>query len=483
MTHASLSVSEHSARAGVRAPELCRLTIVAQHTQVDLALPAEVPVALLIPGIVDLVAAHGRTNEFDHAVEQSEPSEWVLARVGQSPLSATLSLSEHGVRDGELLMLESAQHGAPQPLFDDIMYSVAAAGAESNRQWTPDSARLMGSVSAVFATLAGCFALLWDARAADDLLGAICALVLTVLFVAGGSVVGRVYQDTRSALVLGGCALPTAVTGGFLLVPDDVSWAHALMGTALAGAMAVTALRMSNAGLRLFTAATTIAVLLIPAELVGTLSDQPVQAIAAVLAGVALAAIAGAPRISMMLASLPLPGVPSPGSEATTDDDDAAALSFLELRERAAAARRSMSGIIIGATIVSAAAAITAAATGGSGIDWPATTLAATCAAVLMFRGRTYAAAEQAFTLIAGGLTVILGLLIDASLTAGYPLAVFGVAVVGALLALVLGIIAPNQTFSPPLRRAAELAEYACVAAVVPLVCWVAELYSLVRGL
>ena len=79
-------------------------------------------------------------------VEQSEPSEWVLARVGQSPLSATLSLNEHGVRDGELLMLESAQHGAPQPLFDDFMYSVATAGAEDYRRWTPDSARLAGSI-------------------------------------------------------------------------------------------------------------------------------------------------------------------------------------------------------------------------------------------------------------------------------------------------------------------------------------------------
>lgn len=482
MTHASLSLSEHSARAAVRAPELCRLTVIAQHTQVDLALPAEVPVALLIPGIVDLVATHGRTNEFDQAVEQNEPSEWVLARVGQSPLSATLSLNEHGVRDGELLMLESAQHGAPQPLFDDIMYSVAAAGAENYRQWTPNSARLMGSIAAVFAMLAGCFALLWDARAADDLIGAICALILTVLLVAGGSVIGRVYQDTKSALVLCGCALPTAVTGGFLLVPGEVSWAHALMGTALAGAMAVTALRMSNAGLRLFTAATAAAVLLIPAELVGTLTDQSARAITAVLAAVALVAIAVAPRISMVLAKLPLPGVPSPGSEAT-DDAEAAALSFIELRERAAAARLSMSGIIIGATIVSAAAAITTAAAGGSGTNWAATALAATCAAVLMFRGRTYAAAEQAYTLIAGGLTVILGLLIGAGVTAGYPLGVFGVAVVGAALTLALGVIAPNRTFSPPLRRAAEIAEYTCAAAVVPLVCWVAELYSLVRGL
>lgn len=482
MTHASLSTQNHPSRATVRAPELCRLTIVAQHTQVDLALPAEVPVALLIPGIVDLITTHGRSNEFDDVVEQSEPSEWVLARVGQSPLSATLSLNEHGVRDGELLMLESAQHGAPQPLFDDIMYSVAAAGADSYRRWTPGSARLMGSVAAVIATVAGCFALIWDARAADDIIGAVVSVVLTVLFVTAGSVVGRVYRDAESALVLCGCALPTAATAGFLLVPDQVSWAHALMGTALTGATAVVALRMSTAGLRVFTATTTIAVLLIPAELVGTLTSQSVQAITAVLTGVALATIALAPRISMMLAKLPLPGVPSPGAE-PGDDDAASALSFTALRERAANARRFMSGMIIGATILTAGAAIATAETGGGRVDWPAIALAATCAAVLMFRGRTYAGAEQAFSVIAGGFAILIGLLIGAGITADAPLAVFGAAIAVALLALVLGIVAPNETFSPPLRRAAELAEYACAAAVIPLVCWVAELYALVRGL
>jgi hypothetical protein len=66
---------------------------------------------------------------------------------------------------------------------------------------------------------------------------------------------------------------------------------------------------------------------------------------------------------------------------------------------------------------------------------------------------------------------------------ADLPLAAFGAAVVMVIAALVLGIIVPNQSATPPMRRAAELIEYAFVAAVLPLVFWVADLYSLVRGL
>ncbi|MBD0324432.1 MAG: type VII secretion integral membrane protein EccD [Aldersonia sp.] len=481
MTHAGTTIQENASRVSVRAPELCRLTIVAQRTQVDLALPAEVPVALLIPGIVDLISAHGRSNEFDAAGETTEPAEWVLARVGQSPLSATLSLDEHGVRDGELLMLEGAEHGAPQPLFDDIMYSVATAGADSYRGWSAGAARLAGSVTAAVATLVGCLALLWAAKGAENIVAAVVTFLITALFVTAGAVIGRLYQDTASALVLCGCALPTAATTGVLLVPAPLSWAHALLGTAFVGATAVTALRLSNAGLRLFTATMTGAVLLVPAELVGTLTSQPIQSIAAVLAGAALAVVAATPRMAMMMAKLPLPGVPSPGAEVDTDSDDQT-LSFAALSVRAANARRFMTGLVAGATVVAAAAAVTAAQTGAP-MDWPAIAFALVCAAVLMFRGRTFASAEQASTLIAGGVAILIALLVGAALTAGAPLAVFGAAMALTVAALALGIVAPTRTYSPPMRRAAELFEYACAAAVVPLLCWVADLYTLIRGL
>lgn len=43
--------------------------------------------------------------------------------------------------------------------------------------------------------------------------------------------------------------------------------------------------------------------------------------------------------------------------------------------------------------------------------------------------------------------------------------------------------VAPRRTFTPVQRRIAEIAEYATIATVVPLACWVAGVYAAIRGL
>ncbi|MFC8933595.1 EsaB/YukD family protein [Rhodococcus sp. NPDC057135] len=70
--------------------ELCRLTVLSAHSQVDLAVPLRVPLAVVIPGIVDTIVNHSNFNEFDHSTEQFEPVDWTLSKVGRAPLSPTL---------------------------------------------------------------------------------------------------------------------------------------------------------------------------------------------------------------------------------------------------------------------------------------------------------------------------------------------------------------------------------------------------------
>ncbi|WP_336085318.1 type VII secretion integral membrane protein EccD [Nocardia sp. SSK8] len=488
MTHARLDhVDEDSARGIVRAPDLARVTILAKHTQVDMAIPVDVPVALVIPSVVDMVAQHSRSNTFDNEGERYEPAEWVLARIGHPPFSNSLSLGEQGVRDGELLMLESASHTAPTPLFDDIMYNVAIADAEHYRSWTPKTARITGSVLAAVTMLVGCFGLLAAPGALPSWITGSVALFVAILCVVAGTVLSRMYGDTSAALVLGGCALPTAFTGGMLLVPDHYGWAHLLLGGALLGATAVLAWRVTGVGLALFIGAATVSVFIVPAALVGLLSDQPVKAVGAVVAALGLAALSLSPRVSMLLAKLPLPPVPSPGTpiDPTEDDpDDHRALPTLDaLRARSERARNYLAGLVSATTLVTVAGALLATDAGADDPFWPGIALALVCSVVLMFRSRTYAGAEQAIVLIAGGAAIVLLMLIGVSVEMEQPLMVFGAAVTILIAALVIGLIVPNQSATPPMRRAAELLEYAFVAAVLPLVFWVADLYSLVRGL
>ncbi len=124
--------------------DLCRLTILTPHSQIDLALPNSVPFELLVPGIADLVEKHSAANDFDVAGDRLHPTRWVLSRVGSPPLSPASTLQEHGVLDGELLVFDSVEASPPPPLFDDVMYNVAVADTGHAHPWTPRIARLTG---------------------------------------------------------------------------------------------------------------------------------------------------------------------------------------------------------------------------------------------------------------------------------------------------------------------------------------------------
>lgn len=480
-------IDEDASRGIVRAPDLARVTILAKHTQVDMAIPVDVPVALVIPSVVDMVAQHSRSNDFDNEGERFEPAEWVLARIGHPPFSNSLSLGEHGVRDGELLMLESASHTAPTPLFDDIMYNVAIADADHFRGWTPRTARLTGSILAALTMLVGCLGLLAAPEALPVWVSGSVALAVAILLVVAGMVLSRMYGDTATALVLAGCALPAAFTAGMLYVPDHYGWAHLLLASSLLGATAILSWRVTGVGLALFIGAATLAVYAVPAALVGMLTDQSVRAIGAVAAALGLLGLSLAPRVSMLLAKLPLPPVPSPGTpiDPTEDDpDDHRALPTLDvLRAKSDHARQYLAGLVSATTSTTVVGALAATDHQADDPYWQGIALALVCAAVLMFRSRTYAGAEQAVVLIAGGAAIVLIMLTGMALTMEIPLAVFGVAMLILVSALILGIIIPNQSATPPMRRAVELLEYGFVAAVLPLVFWVTSLYSIVRGL
>ncbi|MGW4356063.1 type VII secretion integral membrane protein EccD [Nocardia sp. NPDC004582] len=474
-------------RGTVRAPDLARVTVLAKHTQVDMAIPVDVPVALIIPSLVDLVDQHNRANDFDLDGESVEPRAWVLARVGRPPFANSLSLSELGVRDGELLMLQRAEYIAPAPLFDDIMDSVAIADADHFRGWSPRTARLTGSALAVAAMLTGCFGLLAVPDAVPAWITAVVATAVTLLLVTASTVLARIYRDHASALVLGGCALPTAFTAGLLYVPDHYGWANALLGSVLAGATAVLTWRVTGVGPGLFIGAAALAVFTIPATLTGLLTDLPQRAVGGGVAALGLAGLSLAPRLSMLLAALPLPPVPAPGTpiDPTEDDpDDHRALPTLEaLRAKSERARDHLAGLVAATTLVIATGAVASVDPSAARPFWPGLALALACAAVLMFRSRTYADARQAVVLIAGGAAIVLLVLIGAALTQRQPLTVFGVATALFAAALVLGFLVPRQQASPPMLRAVELLEYGFVAAVAPLAFWVTGLYALVRGL
>lgn len=463
---------------------LCRLTVLSDHTQVDLALPASAPLALLIPEIVGMIDRHAPVPA---AAPPTTATEWTLGRLGRAPLDPTGSLADHDIRDGDLLVLQAAGRRPPAPLFDDLMHNVAAIGADSFRRWTPGAARLTGSAAAVALTSIGALALVLARRTDETLLGAFGALLVAALLVGAGVVSARVYRDGSAGVALWGAALPLAFAGGALIVPGGPTAAGLLLGSVTAGAFAVLAARVSGVGVVLGTATTTAVVVLSGAATAVLVTELPLPAVAAVSTALALTTLAAAPRLAMLLARLPLPPVPSPGAplDAEEDRSDAGPLpSFAGLEERAARARSHLTGLVCAVAVVTPIAALVAAGAFSGVFDWSGTVLAVVSAVVVMLRGRTYASAAQAAPLIGSGTVLLVLLLAGAAIgDPGLAPAVFVIATLGAAGAMTLGVVAPAREFSPVQRRAVELVDYAAIAAVIPLVCWVSGLFTALRGL
>src|SRR5690606_40501118 len=74
-----------------------RVTVVAPRTRIDVALPADVAVADLLPLVIEMA----RETSSDGG---SRHGGWVLAKLGEStPLDPSRTLASLGVMDGELL--------------------------------------------------------------------------------------------------------------------------------------------------------------------------------------------------------------------------------------------------------------------------------------------------------------------------------------------------------------------------------------------
>ncbi len=230
-----------------------------KHSEVDLALPLGVPVALLLAGIVDLVAAHRPDNEFDVTPERVEPEAWTLARIGQAPLAGALSLDELGIRDGEVLLLEESSAPSSPPLFDDVMYNVAVAGRDRLHRWSDRTAAMVGAAIAAAAITIGCGSLLLlPPSGGERVVAGIATAVLTLLLVTAAAVIARVYLDRPIGLLLAVCAVPASFVTGMLLVPGDFGAPHLLLATVLTGAVGAVTVSVTTVGLATFTAIPTI---------------------------------------------------------------------------------------------------------------------------------------------------------------------------------------------------------------------------------
>ena len=461
-----------------------RVTVVAPNTRIDLALPADVAVADLLPMLLDM------SGEAAAADGGSRHGGWCLAKLGGDALDNSQTLASLGIVDGDLLQLRRRSDNPPPPLYDDVVDALAEAEPGSYRPWTKETAAKIGHAAGVLGLIAAAAALglpgAFTQSTAGQLITAGVALVVAVFATGIGSVVARSYGAATTGTVIAGAGgLPMAFAAGLNLVPSDDLRYGLLLASALVLIFSAISLMVIGTGVMTFIAASTVSTFAVIAFAVtAVLPATSVNApgVAAGAAAIGLAGISVLPRLTIQLAKLPLPHVPS-----NADDlkEDQGFPDYLVIERRSGLAHQYMTGLIIGCGLTGAVGAILSAILPGGGI-WGAL-MAVVVAAVLLLRGRNYANSAQAVALLLSGLLtavgVAAGLLVQVAQDPSRVVWVFPPLLVLGVLALIFGVVFPNRRFSPVQRRMVDILEAVLIALVLPLALGVMNLYLAVRDL
>ncbi len=181
---------------------LRRVAVHADNAHADLTLPSGVPVATLIPAVVELMP-HRASPDSLHPYRLSEP--------GRAALDGTKTLSQQGIRDGSTLVLTRAECPAPQVSFDDPVEQVAATVRTIEHPWNPAARRLGAALTASgLAGVAGFVAIPGGPGAPNALLAVAATGAVALMTVPPSSCNGLV----RTTLCcLAGLAVLVAVAG------------------------------------------------------------------------------------------------------------------------------------------------------------------------------------------------------------------------------------------------------------------------------
>ncbi|WP_116246342.1 type VII secretion integral membrane protein EccD [Nocardiopsis sp. FIRDI 009] len=270
----------------------CRVTVTGPDRWADLALPGSVPVATLMPRIVEVCGPQE---------EGTEPAHWALTTVDGSPVRPEEPLESAGVYDGDVLMLDRRTAPSRPAHVDDVRGAVEDRVDETARIWNPTTTLSFGLLVAGIGPLLMLLLMMWLRPSVGHLgvasVGTLFSIAIMLLaarrplpavahvLFAASCVWGAVTAVLAAGLATNAGALVTAafaLTGALLVA--GVGWALHETGLAY----------IAGLGVITVTAGVLVGV--------GAFVD-PVQGVRAM--GLALALCVGAlPRVAMVMGGL-----------------------------------------------------------------------------------------------------------------------------------------------------------------------------------
>ncbi|MFJ1611286.1 type VII secretion integral membrane protein EccD [Streptomyces sp. NPDC088249] len=462
--------------SGISSPGLCRLTVKTPKRLLDLAVPVDVPLADLLPTLLD----HAGEELAEQGIEHGG---WVLQRLGEEPLDEESTPEVLSLRDGETLHLRPRVEALPAIHFDDLVDGVASTMRERPHGWDSRTGRWLLRTSAVLLLAAG-----WVVCALPGGEGPTRAAVagvagLLVLF--GAAAASRAVGDSAAGAALGVFVPPYLALAGALLPVGEADGGGQLTGARLlaASAAAVGGAVLAVAAVAAFVPLLlSVAVIALAGAVWGTLMltlDVGLGHAASVVAVLAVAVGGLVPGLSFRLSGLRLPVLPSNAEELQEGIDPH---PHGHVVGRTALAEEWMTALYAAVGLV-CTAVLTALLLDDP--DTPARVTAGVLCLLLLLHSRAIGNVWQRPAVFLPGLY---GLVL-AALTEGAELSPEDRPVLLAALFALAGIAAitswtvPGRRVLPHWGRAGDILHTCAAVALIPLALWVFGVYGDLRAI
>lgn len=438
---------------------------------VDLTLPAGIPVAVLIPSIVEILRV-------DHA--DGDAGRYRLSVPGAPGLDPSMTLAQHGIGQGAVLVLSRSTARLPAPLYFDEAEAVSACiDATTEPCHGPSrrrAARLIGAATAMLSTGAGGLLIVCNMLGSNAIRDSATPVVLIAagaLAVGLAAIARRGYGDATAGLALSVIATAFAGVAGFAAVPGAPGAPNVLLAAAAAGATSVVAMRVSGCGVVTLTAVACCTGVVALAALVSVISGVPPHVIAAAAGLASLGLLTVAARASIALAGLS----PRPGTSDGTEIEPSGAV----LRSRAVRADRWLVSLLAGLSLSATVAAVVTVLAGAPRLT--CTAFGTLTGSLLLLRSRSSDTRRMLVFAISGIVIAATTFAVTTARTGMNGPWIATAMTMSVAVAMFFGFVGPARPASPLLHRSAGLLEWLALAAMVPLTCWICGLYGAVRGL
>ncbi|MDH6116819.1 type VII secretion integral membrane protein EccD [Kitasatospora sp. GAS204A] len=450
---------------------LCRLRFRAPETTFELAVPADVQLADLLPTVLGYAGADLEEKGLEHGG-------WVLQKLGGEPLDENRTLDALELHDGDELHLRPRRQAFPPVHFDDLVDGVRTGMQERGDNWRPALTHHF-ALGLGLVALAGGLALL--AMPGPQQLREIAATVVGMLLLLGAVSAARAVGDAIAGTALGAMAIPYLATAGLLLpvgtAGPALTGARLLAGSSAAAGAAVLGLAAVGCSAPFFLGAVVLALL---GVISGVLALCGLSAHDSALAVAVVVVVFGAlmPSVAFRLSGLRLPALPRNAEELQEE---------IEPFEASGVLSRSViaDNYLLAFHLVAGLALTASLSLLGTGTSTAARCFTVALSVLLLLHARAIGSIWQRLTVLlpgAYGLALLLaGIALHQSPTGRLGVLAGLVSIASVLLVAAWSV--PGKRLLPYWGRAADLLHTLSAVSLVPLGMWAIGVFGKVRGL